>query len=85
MGEKSRAEGAEKRNGTEAGEMQEKEGRLAKREGMEGEKEEKKLTFCKTCKMLVKVLKNKDFYRGSCGCSGLWSTPGNPARCWISA
>ena len=30
---------------------------------MEGEEEEKKLMFCKTCKMLVKVLKNKDFYK----------------------
>ena len=75
MGEKSRAEGAEKRNGTEAGEMQEKDGRLAKTEETEGEKEEKKLMFCKTCKMLVKVLKNKDFYRGLVGV--LWGTGNN--------
>lgn len=52
-----------------------KKGRLAKGEEMEGEKEEKKLMFCKTCKMLVKVLKNKDFYRVLVGV--LWGIENN--------
>lgn len=60
MKEKSGARG---REGREAGEMQEKEGTLAKREGTERKEGKKRLMFCKTCKMLVKVLKNKDFYR----------------------
>ena len=55
--------------------MQEKVGELAKKEETEGKKEEKKLMFCKTCKMLVKVLKNKDFYRGLVGV--LWGTGNN--------
>lgn len=55
--------------------MQGKEGRLAKK-GTDRKKEgKKKLMFCKTCKMLVKVLKNKDFYGGLVGV--LWGIENN--------
>lgn len=55
--------------------MQEKEGTLAKREGMERKEGKKRLMFCKTCKMLIKVLKNKDFYRVVVGV--LWGIGNN--------
>lgn len=55
--------------------MQEKDERLAKREG-DGRKEGKeRLMFCKTCKMLLKVLKNKDFYGAVVGV--LWGIENN--------
>lgn len=41
MGEKSRAEGAEKRNGTEAEEMQEKGADLQKGKGRKGKRKRK--------------------------------------------
>ena len=55
--------------------MQGKDGRLAKRDGDGRKKGKKKLMFCKTCKMLVKVLKNKDFYRVLMGV--LWDIENN--------
>ena len=55
--------------------MKEKRRKLAKREGTEKGKEKGRVKFCKTCKMLVKVLKNKDFYRVWVGV--LWGIENN--------
>lgn len=71
--EQSRGSGEKERNGS--GRNAGKKGSLAKREGKWKKKGREKVMFCKTCKMLVKVLKNKDFYRGLVGV--LWGTGNN--------